>query len=104
MNVQENTMLQGLQGGTMDTLGCGDRVSVRPSGIHGVVHAIAKDVVYIRLEKGEVITALPGEVDFIPTCCKCGAELPVIGDVCAACGEEQIPFWDKPKEVETWQG
>jgi hypothetical protein len=30
--------------------------------------------------------------------------VPVIGDVCAACGEEQIPFWDKPKEVETWQG
>ena len=78
----------------MDTLGCGDRVSVRPSGIHGVVHAVASDVVYIRLDKGEIITALPGEVDYLPTCWKCGAELPEIGDVCSACGEEQIPFWE----------
>jgi hypothetical protein len=76
----------------MDTLGCGDRVSVRPSGIRGVVHALSGDVMYIRLDKGEIITSLTGEVDYLPTCWKCGAELPEIGDVCSACGEEQIPF------------
>jgi hypothetical protein len=88
----------------MEAIGCGDHVSVRPSGIRGIVHAVAEDVVYIRLDKGEIITSLPGEVDYLPTCWKCAAELPEIGDVCSACGEEQIPFWDKPKEVETWQG
>lgn len=88
----------------MDTLRCGDHVSVRPSGIRGIVHAVAGEVVYIRLDKGEIITSLRGEVDYIPTCWKCGEVLPEIGDVCSACGEEQIPFWDKPKEVETCQG
>jgi len=76
----------------MDPLKVGDRVSVRPSGIRGIVHVVAGDVVYIRLDKGEVITALPGEVDYIPTCWKCDAELQVIGDVCSACGEDQVPF------------
>jgi len=76
----------------MDTLKVGDRVSVWPSGIHGVVHAVAGDVMYIQLDKGEIITSLHAELDYIPTCWKCGAELPKIGDVCSACGEEQIPF------------
>ena len=76
----------------MDTLRVGDRVSVRPSGIRGVVHALAGDVVYIRLDKGEIITSLTGEVDYIATCWKCGAELLEIGDVCSACGEDQLPF------------
>lgn len=79
----------------MDTLGCGDRVSVRPSGIHGVVHAVAPGVVYVELAKGEIITSPPGMLDYVPVCWKCGAELPEIGDVCTACGEKQIPFWDK---------
>jgi len=76
----------------MDTLKVGDRVSVRPSGIRGIVHAVAGDVVYVQLDKGEIITSLHVELDYIPTCWKCAAELPVIGDVCSACGEEQIPF------------
>jgi len=96
----------------MDTLKVGDRVSVRPSGIRGIVHALAGDVVYIRLDKGEIITALPGqEVDYLREewCKYCGEYRQVkqrVADevcleVCQTCGN---PIDYSAKEVETWQG
>jgi hypothetical protein len=68
-----------------------------------VVYIVGIGVVYVKLAKDEIITSPPELLDPVEdvtiaalrgpvTCWKCGAELPEIGDVCSACGENQVPF------------
>ena len=87
----------------MATFQVGDCVRCAPSGIMGVVYTVAPGVVYVKLGKGEVITSPHDMLDLVKvastsalqgnfTCWRCGAELPETGDVCASCGENQVPF------------
>jgi hypothetical protein len=86
-----------------ETFHIGQEVTCRPSGLQGKVYAVAPGVVYIKLQKGEIITSPYDMLDLVQdvsraalqghvTCWKCGAELPRIGDTCSACGDNQVPF------------